>query len=273
MKRGILFVILILSLLSCVKKTDWPTQGKVPDIIVVDGILTDESKIQAVRITHPTSQLNEIPLPVSGADVAINTGDSIYQMIEEPVNSGYYRTNANFSALPGKNYMLLVFYSDHAYSAVSYLTPGFVFDQLHYTKNEGDNLFHIDYVASAFNTELPAMWEVFLDWSKVQGFEHVDSTACQKRMLFYTLPTLDVSEIFAPEMEEISFPQGTRITEKRYSLTPDHAAFIRTLLSETNWQGGLFCVTPANVNTNLSNGAVGYFGVCAVTQLSFIVTP
>jgi len=152
------------------------------------------------------------------------------------------------------------------------MTPGFVFNPLQYTKNEGDDLFHIDYVASAFNTGLPAMWEVFLDWSKVQGFEQTDSLACQKRMLFYTLPTLDVSEIFAPEVEKISFPLGTRITQKRYALSPNHAEFIRTLLSETNWQGGLFCSTPANVLTNLSNGAIGYFGVCAVTELSFPVT-
>jgi hypothetical protein len=92
-------------------------------------------------------------------------------------------------------------------------------------------------------------------------------------MLFYTLPTLDVSEIFAPEMEKILFPGGTIITERRYSLTPGHAEFIRELMLETNWTGGLFSLANSNVMTNLSDGAIGYFGACSVTSLSLTVTP
>ena len=273
MKKGILFILLLLSLYSCVKKTNWPITGNVPKLIVVDGILTDEPQRQVIRITYPTAGLNEIPVPVSGANVVINNEDSTYELLEIPAGSGLYQTHSNFSAVLGKNYSLLIFSGEKVYSAKASMMPGLVFNPLHYVKNDGDNLFHINYVASAFNTELPAMWEVQLDWSKVAGYEQTDSSLCQKRMLFYTLPTLDVSEIFAPGMEKISFPAGTHIIEKRYSLSSGHAGFIRTLLSETNWQGGLFCSAPANVLTNLSSGAIGYFGVCAVTELSFPVTP
>jgi len=92
-------------------------------------------------------------------------------------------------------------------------------------------------------------------------------------LLFYTLPTLDVSEIFAPQMEAVNFPSGTRITERRYSLAPEHAAFIRELLLETNWAGGIFNEAAANVTTNFSAGAYGFFGICSVTALSIIVEP
>jgi hypothetical protein len=87
------------------------------------------------------------------------------------------------------------------------------------------------------------------------------------------LPTLDVSQIFSPEMEKVSFPAGTIINERRYSLTPEHAEFFRELLLETNWTGGLFSLSNANVITNLTEGAIGYFGVCSVTSLSLTVTP
>ena len=107
----------------------------------------------------------------------------------------------------------------------------------------------------------------------VPGYEQADSASTHARMLFYTLPTLDVSEIFAPEMEQISFPAGTNITERRYSLTPQHAEFVRELMLETQWAGGYFNVAAANVTTNLSSGAKGFFGLCAVTSLSVIVTP
>ena len=134
-------------------------------------------------------------------------------------------------------------------------------------------MFYIDWVANAFSSQEPAIWELLLDWSKVPGYENAGSAGCQARMLFYTLPTLDVSEIFAPEMEKISFPAGTIINERRYSITPEHAEFLREMLLETNWTGGLFSLANANVMTNLSAGAIGYFGACSVTSLSITVIP
>jgi hypothetical protein len=79
------------------------------------------------------------------------------------------------------------------------------------------------------------------------------------------LPTLDVSQMFAPAMETVLFPKGTIITEKRYSLSTQHAAFIRALLAETNFQGGLFNSVPSNLPVNLSNNGIGFFGASAVT--------
>jgi hypothetical protein len=144
---------------------------------------------------------------------------------------------------------------------------------LKYARDEDKNLYYVDWVANAFSTEEAAMWELLIDWSRVPGYEHLDSLENHARMLFYTLPTLDVSEVFAPQMQSVFFPAGANITERRYSLTPGHAEFIREMLLETNWTGGLFTVTPANVATNLSNGAFGFFGACAVTELSVVVTP
>jgi hypothetical protein len=153
------------------------------------------------------------------------------------------------------------------------MVRGSVFGELKYARNEENKLFYVDWVANAFSTGKAAMWELLIDWSRVPGYEHLDSLNNHARMLFYTLPTLDVSEVFAPMMQSVFFPAGTIITERRYSLTPEHAEFVREMLLETNWTGGLFTVAPANVITNMSDGAFGYFGACAVTELSVTVTP
>ena len=153
------------------------------------------------------------------------------------------------------------------------MTEGSVFGELKYARNDENNLYYVDWVANAFSTGNAAMWELLIDWSMVPGYGNLDSLDTHARMLFYTLPTLDVSEVFAPMVQSVYFPAGTIITERRYSLTPQHAGFIREMLLETNWTGGLFTVAPANVSTNLSDGAFGYFGACAVTELSVIVSP
>jgi hypothetical protein len=151
------------------------------------------------------------------------------------------------------------------------MNEGSLFRELTYARDDGNGMYYVDWVASAFSLESAAMWELLIDWSHVAGYESLDSADNHARMLFYTLPTLDVSEVFAPRMESLFFPAGTVITERRYSLTSAHAEFIRGMLLETNWTGGVFPVAPANVGTNLSDGARGYFGACAVTELSVTV--
>jgi hypothetical protein len=274
MKNLSLYLVMLLLLhAGCAREIDWPLPGNPPDLIVVDAILTDETKAHQITLTRPVHSLNESPEPVTGATILISSEDSIWSLTEDSTGSGIYTTPADFHSLTGKTYTLQIFSAGILYSAKAFMVPGVLFDELTYVKNNNDDLYHIEWVADAFSPSEPAMWEILIDWSLVPGYMHFDPQTCKARLLFYTLPTLDVSEIFAPLMEKVSFPAGTIITERRYSLAPDHAAYIRELLLETNWQGSLFPTANANVATNLSTGATGYFGVCAVTSLSLIVTP
>jgi len=258
---------------GCVKEAAWENGHPVPVLLVVEGTLTDERKPHAVRLSLPMGNLNEIPVPVLNAQVILSNEDSVWYLEEDSLLPGYYMTKPYFIAQQGKTYTLQIFYGNEVFSAQAAMEPGALFSALTYRRNESNDLYHIDFVASAFSQESPAMWEVLVDWSGVPGYEQQDPSSCRARMLFYTLPTLDVSQIFAPSVEEISFPAGTVITERRYSLTAAHAEFIRELLLSTSWQGSLFPSANANVMGNISPGAIGFFGVCAVTEVSLVVTP
>ncbi|MCX6266157.1 MAG: DUF4249 family protein [Bacteroidetes bacterium] len=272
--RKILFLTgLVFFLHGCVKETSWPLQGETPDRIIVDAIITDEVREHRIKLSYPVSELNQKPEPVAGAGVLISNEDEVWPLTEDPANPGVYVTPSSFYAQLQKNYTLLISFDGKVYTAKTTMIAGQVFRELQVAKNEDNELYHVDWVANAFSTEEAAMWELLIDWSMVPGFEHLDSLDNHARMLFYTLPTLDVSEVFAPMMQSVIFPAGTMITERRYSLTSQHAEFVREMLLESNWAGGLFSVTPANVGTNLSGDAAGYFGACAVTELSIIVTP
>jgi hypothetical protein len=273
MKRLTLYFFLLAAFASCVKETDWPLGSSPGRVIVVDAIVTDIQGSQSVLLTWSVDSLNEIPQPVAGANVLISNEDSSWQLAETPAFSGRYVTSDDFVAVPGKNYTLLISLDSKIYSAKTAMEAGKFFDPLEYVKNDDDSLYHIDWVASAFSEDNPAMWEVILDWSGVPGYEGLDTTLTQARLLFYTLPTLDVGQLFAPPVEKVSFPAGTLITENRYSLTSAHAGFIREMLLETSWQGGLFSSVPSNVTTNLSAGATGWFGACGKTSLSLVAIP
>ncbi len=264
---------MLLILQGCVKETAWDLKQDIPQKLIVEAIITDEVKVHKVTLTYSVAELNQPPKTVTGAGVLISNEDSTWQLTESPPNSGVYCTPSGFFARLGKNYTLLITIGSQVYTAKTTMVAGLVFDELQYRKNEENDLYHVDWGANAFSTGPAAMWELLIDWSMVPGFQNSDSLDNHARMLFYTLPTLDVSEVFAPMMQSVYFPAGTIITERRYSLTPQHAEFIREMLLETNWTGGLFTVAPANVRTNFSSGALGFFGACAVTELSVTVVP
>jgi hypothetical protein len=279
MRKKILPVLLILLSTACVKQVDWPIHNQTGDLIVVDGILTNEEKTQTITLSRPVTNLGETPLMISNANIVVSNEDSTWNLAEDTLNPGKYNTPSTFTAIPGKNYSLLIYNQGKVYSAKAAMAPGSVFPILHYSKDESDDLYHIDFVASAFTAGEPAMWEILIDWSKVPGYDTLDPSRNHARLLFYTLKTLDVSEVFAPVVENVTFPttaiegQQAVIEQRRYSLTPEHAEFIRTMLLETEWQGSLFGSASANIATNLSSGATGFFGVCAVNTVSITVIP
>jgi hypothetical protein len=265
--------ILILLLVSCAKETDWQPEASTDDYIIIDGIITNEGTLHNVYLKYSRKNLDDDIVPISDAVVIVSNEDSTWQFSEDLAEPGKYTSERIITALTGKNYSLLVLIEGNIYSAQALMAPGKAFSELSYKKNEENNLYHIDFVASAFEEDDPAMWEIYLDWSAVPGYENTDPESCRKRLLFYTLTTLDVSQVFAPLVEDVSFPAGTRIDQRRYSLTSEHAEFIRSLLLETNWQGGVFPTDPANIQSNISEGGLGYFAVCAVNKLSLIVEP
>ncbi|MFH1296507.1 MAG: DUF4249 family protein [Bacteroidota bacterium] len=271
MKPLILPVVLLILLAGCVRQADWPLPDEPLTQVVVEAVLTDEQKAHTIALSHPVSILNGSPPGVTGATVLISTADSLWFLTEDSLHKGNYLTDSTFVATLNREYTLEINWQEKNYSAKASMVPGRVFNELVYKKNEADDWYHIDWVASAFSVHSPAMWEIFIDWSFLPGFDTLNPASCQARLLFYTLPTIDISQIFAPVVEQTYFPAGSLITERRYSLTPGHAEYLRQLLLETNWQGSLFPTANANVITNLSPGAIGYFGVCAVNELSLVV--
>lgn len=269
MKTPIVYITLILLLASCEKRSDWDLHNTGNEFIVVNAIITNEFKVQTVTITKPVSQLNQKPDPVKGATVMVSTNGSAFTFHESSSSPGTYYSDKAFIGVRNKTYSLLITSGNKVYTSKAVLEPPVLFnktDSVRYQKNTADNFYHLVRLPSTYRAEKAAMYEIELDWSSVAGYQGVDPDLCKAKLMFYTLPTIDVSEVLAPSIEQTTFPKGTMITERRYSLTDEHAEFVRALLLETTWQGGYFNTASANVPTNISEGAMGFFGACGVTE-------
>jgi hypothetical protein len=107
------------------------------------------------------------------------------------------------------------------------------------------------------------MYEISLDWRHVDGYNTTNSIAT---LYFYTLGSLDMGEIVGNDLDDVYFPKGTIIKERRYSLSDEYAAWVREILIETQWNNGIVVVQSGNALSNFGPNAAGFFGTCGVSE-------
>ncbi len=270
MQKLITYLLLLFVLASCEEQSDWDLQPAKGDFIIVDGIITNELKTQSIILSKPVAELNATPAFISGATILVSSNQVNYTFHEDAAQPGRYISDKAFAGIRNKTYSLVINYGTKVYTSKAILEPPAEFVFLKYRKTDNKN-YAITAVSNPYNPQRPAMYEILLDWSAAPGFEQQNPDSCKAKLYYYTLPTIDVSQVLAPTLEKVTFPKGTTITERRYSLTDEHAAYFRALLLETTWSGGFFNTSAANVPTNLSTGALGFFGACGVTEKTEMV--
>lgn len=245
---------LLLIAFSCEKITTWDMESSAR-FPVVDCIITNELKYHELNLYWSSTGLNRQPEGISGALVTLS--DGINSLSFSGLDPGKYIADQPFLASAGITYELAVTLediSDTAHAEMVAISPMDPCEIMAW-----DSLFRFVYHASG----LPSMTEVYYDWSAVPDYCE-DYGACRASEVFYTLDNIDISKMFAPERIVIPFPRGTTIIRRKYSLSEEHQRFIRSLLLETDWRGGIFDVEQGNVPTNFSHGIQGWFAACMV---------
>lgn len=255
---AIIFV-LLLGLYSCEVPVDWQFKPEENGALVVEAIITNEFKIQEIKLSLSYNELNGKPTTISDAIIHLSDGPNQVRFIESIDEKGKYKSEIAFAAQLYKIYSLDIQYNENTYQAQNEMQAILPLNTLQFNSiGETDSL-SIGEVGPLFNPNEQAMYEIDVDWSHLNG---IDSS--HVKLFFYSLATIDVNELFKPESENIVFPRGSIVIEKKYSLNPEFAAYIRALLMETEWQGGVFDEDSGSLPTNISNGGLGFFGVSAV---------
>jgi hypothetical protein len=267
MKKIILYIAVMLTLLSCEEKIDFEIKSRETIRLVVEGMITNERRAHEVKLSLPIRDLNEIPTPVSGALVAITDQENVFLLKENSEEPGVYLTTPDIQGVFGKLYTLYIRVADFEFTGNSFMVPVEPIQSLTIISCENeDNQYSIE----TQQIGDPFMMEIMLDWS---SYADCSEGICQARMMEYHLNSVDVNEIFKPQQEVVCFPAGTVIKRKKYSLNPDYQSYIRAMMNETNWRGGYFDVERGNIPTNMSTGAIGYFAAASVVSDSTLFQP
>jgi hypothetical protein len=258
-RYSILFLLTIL--LACEESIDKEVLSQNENLLAVEGVLTNENKSHSVTLSFPYQSLNGEAAPVSGALVQIIQGGNVYTLTESPAGSGIYQTPV-FRAVFDAVYTLSILHQGKEYFAQDSSVPVEPLAAIDYRKvndqyqlvlnNTGSNANYVDHS---------------IDWKNTTSCTNI----CEGRIVFYDLKTIDVNEIYKPAKEDFLFPVNTTIIRRKYSMSPAYRAFLRSVLSETEWRGGNFDIERSNTTTNLSTGAIGFFAVTTVVSDTTVV--
>lgn len=269
MMRGFVHIIpialLALLVSACEKPYPWDLHESQERTLVVDALITNEPVSQTIILSLSNPGLNTPKEFVSGAEVIVSGAGGRWIFIEADDAPGFY-INDSFRAVVRRNYSLSIHYEGRTFEAVSYAVGVSTLKNLQVQQDPETQLFRV--VHNSYSN--PVMTEVVYDWSGDPRYCESFGN-CEAREFFYQLENVDVNQEFGPEKQVIWFPAGTRIERKNYSINDAHQQFLRSLLMETEWRGGLFDVQQGNIPTNITGGALGFFSVCMVdTQITIV---
>lgn len=276
MKRIVYILLFIPLLQSCTEVIDFDLNDEQARI-VIDAVLTDEVKQHQVRLTKSTSfYFNEIAPTVSGADVSISGGGEVFQFTESATEPGLYLSAANAQGKIGVIYTLNVFAENETYTAidtlrgVSEIDTVFAFPQI-------DTLFTLDtsYTIIMFGQEKPGrgdhyMWNYYVN-DTLRSPELRDKNFGNDDFVDGSNPVDGFPVFTGINFEDIEV--GDRVRLEMLSVGEDYLDYAFELFLQTDFRGGFFDGPPANIRTNLSNGALGYFRTSAVVIDSTLALP
>lgn len=281
---------LSISLYSCEDVIDLKVQDGVPQL-VVDAWLTNESKIQEVKLSISQPYFdNSAPKPALNAEVLLIEKDSTTHRFEDTDKDGVYTFDARKGSpiKIGNDYALYIKYNNEEFYAVSKVNRVPKIDSMAYenfslpitpTDGKPKDGFIGEFYARDPDGPGDTYWIKSYKNGKYRNgpsqinlaFDAGFSPGAKSDGLLFILPLRQ-----SINDNEVNLDKDTLKVEL-LSIT-NEAFYYLQLIRQESTNGGIFSTPPANVPTNIINlnekssvKALGFFGMSAVSSFQSIV--
>ena len=234
--------------------------------IVIEGVVNDKRGPYTVTISRSGSYFNQPVLQtVSGATVIISDNAGTTDSLNE-TEPGIYLTSL-LRGFPGRTYTLTVLSDNQVYSGSSTILSHVDIDSLKLVKSLSDRF---DFGGG--NKETNADIHCFFKDPREKNFYRIkvyknDSINTESYRLYDDQYTNGEET----ELRVANAEAGATYRIELMSIDKPTYGYYRTL-EELLFTNPFFGSTPANPNTNLSNGALGYFGAYATSSRMIVIT-
>ena len=274
MKNIFIISAFLLFVTSCTERIDIELDETYTRLVVYGTITTDTSTYY-IQLTETTSYYyNETPPPVTGANLEISDdAGNVFTLNEtEP---GIYATSPLFAAIPGRTYTLQIELAEEInghknYQANSTVSPIYPIDSIGLVSQPdwGENGF---YEVTCFYQDPPTtdfyMFNIFKNGELLT--DTINDRFISDDAFFNGNYTngIGVGYLDQSDEREVLRP-GDTVTFQGCNIPEEYFNFVLELQSETGFQTPLFSGPPANVKSNINNGAAGFFAAYSVSYSS-----
>ncbi len=242
---------------------------------MVEGSISTDTVKQLIKLTKTTSFFyDQKPPPISGASVKVAQGGQVYSFSEDANQSGNYYSNIAFAGKQGQKYDLVIDDVDlnqdgekQSYYGSEIMKNILVIDSIYAVKatifdETGYKIFGFAQEPSTVGDYY--LWRYFINGKLI--------TDTLEKITFASDEIVNGNYLYNFEMGFITDgATGDTLTVETNSITKDYYNFIISFFFETKWSSAPFAGPPANIKTNIDNGAVGYFNTEARTRISMIL--
>jgi hypothetical protein len=235
--------------------------------IVIEGLISDKRGPYSVSITKSGSYFNQPDLPtVSGAVITIRDNTGTTDTLQKTAPGIYvtFRTRG----IPGRTYTLNVISDNIDYTGTSTMLNHVDIDSLKLVKSD---IQRFDFSGNIHNDTHMDIHCFFNDpleknFYRVKVYKN-DSINIQSYRLFDDQYTNGEET----DLRVARAEAGSTYRIELLSIDKSTYSYYRTL-ADLLYTNPFFGSTPANPNTNLSNEALGYFGACAISSKTLVIT-
>lgn len=277
MKKNVLVVILISLIISSCREERILDFIEAEELtLVVEGTLTDENRRHFVRIAESGNYYeSKSSNPATGAAVSINGVDLIE--LSHPDSLGYYTTPIGFKAIANNTYQLLISYKNRNYTAAGFMNETPNIDSIRIKRNRdipdfvGIELYDVDiYYVEDKSRKAYYSYDLFVDGEWLT--ESINDKAFFENDFLIEGPVTFTAQNFSDL--DVDLDKELQIVLQKSSLNTETFKFYTDFFNQTEGTNNpFFAPPPANISTNLSEGAFGFFEVYSLKRDTILFTP
>lgn len=255
----LMLAMFLVALFSCQRVIDLDLNTS-ESYVVVQGNVYDKTGPYTVTLSKTVDfdEENEYPT-VQNAFVTISDDHGVIDTLDE-TDYGEY-TTTKLEGTPGSTYYLTINVDDETYTATSQMPEPVTIDSIYFEESsrEDDVYETIIEFADPAETENYYRLVFYYNDKKSDNIMVVSDELYNGETITY--------RVSARSDEGTAVRVGQKVTIWLESIDKDVYEFFRTAASNSNES-----VTPSNPDSNISNGAIGYFNCCSYTIKSTLVS-
>jgi hypothetical protein len=266
MKVKLFFFSLIILLTSCEDVIEIELNYMDPKL-VIEGVITDFERQCTIKLSKTADYFNQKANPAV-TDAVITLTDEEGTIVDfKEVEPGIY-SEESVQAKPNIKYTLTIISEGNEYEAKATIPQKVTIDSLTCKYNSESIFYEVGYVVSCH----------FSDPGTVRNFYRLKTYNINDRTHARSSEDIYVDDIFNGNKVELQwsydvFQQSDTVVVELYTLDAQTYEYYKTLFPISGGDEMSSITTPANPNSNIRNGALGYFGAYTVSRDTIIISP